>query len=63
MRHNLKKARNDSGKTQKEIAAAIGISTRYYQDLEANLREGKVHIWDALEDLFNIPQRQLRKND
>lgn len=62
MRRNLKQARNALGKTQKEIATAIGISTRYYQDLEAGDREGKTRIWDALEDLFNVPQRQLREN-
>lgn len=63
MRTNLQNARKSMGKTQKEIATTINISTRYYQDLEAGDREGKAHIWDALEDLFSIPQRQLRKND
>jgi hypothetical protein len=34
-----------------------------YQDIEAGKREGKGHIWDALEALFGIPQRQLRNDD
>ena len=31
-----------------------------YQHLEAGSRDGKVKHWDALEDLFDIPQRTLR---
>lgn len=63
MRINLKQARNTASKTQKEIATAIGISERYYQHLEQGTREGKGYIWDALEALFKISQRELRKND
>jgi hypothetical protein len=35
-----------------------------YQQLEAGKREGKGHIWDALEALFDfkISQRELREN-
>ena len=61
MRQTLQQARKEAGKTQKEIAHIIGISERFYQHIEAGTREGKARIWDALEDLFKIPQRQLRE--
>ena len=62
MRQILKNARIEAGMTQKETANAIKVSERFYQHLEAGTREGKGHIWDALEVLFNTPQRQLRNN-
>ena len=61
MRQTLQQARKAASKTQKEISAILGISERYYQDIERGIREGKARIWDALEDLFKIPQRQLRE--
>jgi DNA-binding XRE family transcriptional regulator len=63
MRQNLRQARKNTDKTQKETAITIGISERMYQDIEAGTREGKGRIWDALEALFDTPQRQLREND
>lgn len=62
MRHALKKARLQLGITQKNAAAKIGISLRYYQDIEDGRREGRASIWDSLEDLFSVPQRELREN-
>ena len=61
MRQTLKQARKAANKTQKETATAIGISERMYQDIENSRREGKGRIWDALEALFNTPQRELRE--
>ena len=63
MRLTLKQARVDADKTQKEIATAIGISERYYQHIESGTREGKGHIWDALEAFhgYKFSQRQLRE--
>ena len=61
MRQLLRASRAKAGKTQKEIALSIGISERYYQHLEAGTREGKGAIWDQLENLFDLPQRDLRK--
>jgi transcriptional regulator with XRE-family HTH domain len=65
MRVTLKQTRERAGKTQKEMAESIGISEIYYRTIENGTREGKGHIWDALEALFEykIPQRQLRQND
>ena len=63
LRQTLKQARRSAAKTQKEIAKAIGISERMYQDIERGIREGKGETWDKLEALFEyeIPQRKLRE--
>lgn len=61
MRERLKKARQDAGLTQKQVAEKIDVSERHYQYIESGLRIGKVEMWDKLEDLFGIHQRQLRE--
>lgn len=61
MRHILKKARQDAGLTQQAIADKIGISLRYYQQIESGDRTGDFGIWDALEDITGIHQRKLRE--
>lgn len=61
MRINLKRARKTKGMTQQEVADRLGISLRYYQNIEAGDRIGDFEIWDSLEDLFNIHQRTLRE--
>jgi len=60
MRKNLKEARQRAGMTQKEVAEYLGIGERRYQDIEYGKTLGSIKHWDALEDLFQIPQRQLR---
>lgn len=62
MRNNLKEARNAKGMTQQQVADHLGISLRYYQNLEAGDRGGDFEIWDSLEDLFSIHQRVLRQS-
>lgn len=62
MRIELKQARQHAGMTQKETAQKISISLRYYQDIEAGIKVGRASIWDSLEDLFSVPQRELREN-
>lgn len=62
MRKNLQKARKDAGLTQQQMADRLGISLRYYQNIEAGDRTGDFEIWDALEDITNIHQRKLREN-
>jgi len=47
--------------TQKQVAEYLGISERYYKQIEAGQRTGDFTIWDALEDLFNVHQRKLRE--
>ncbi|MCI8425686.1 MAG: helix-turn-helix transcriptional regulator [Adlercreutzia sp.] len=57
----LKAARNAAGMTQQQVADHLGISLRYYQKIEAGDRTGDFEIWDELEDLFSIHQRDLRQ--
>ena len=47
--------------TQKQVAEYLGIKIRTYQDIEYGKVLGKITHWDLLEDLFGIPQRQLRE--
>lgn len=61
MRENLKAARTALGFTQQEMADRLGISLRYYQNLEKGDRNGDFEIWDALEDFTGIHQRILRE--
>ena len=61
MRKNLKEARQKAGMTQQQMADKLGISLRYYQNLETGDRTGDFQIWDALEDITGIHQRKLRE--
>lgn len=61
MRNELKKARQDAGMTQKNIAEYLGITEKAYQNIEYGKRIGKIETWDKLEDLFGIHQRILRE--
>lgn len=61
MRTNLKKARQDAGMTQQQVADYLGISLQYYQYLEYGSKTGRVENWDKLEDLFGVHQRVLRE--
>ena len=63
MRENLKKARKDAGMTQKQVAEYLDIKERAYQYIESGKTLGSITYWDKLEDLFKIPQRQLRQMD
>lgn len=62
MCENLKKARKDAGMTQQQVADTIGLSLIGYQQIERDVRIGKIETWDKLEDLFNIHQRVLRED-
>lgn len=62
LRNNLINARKDKGLTQLEVSKILNISDRHYQNIEYGTRQGSIDIWDKLEDLFQIPQRQLREN-
>lgn len=61
MRENLKNARKKAGMTQQQVADILGISLRYYQNIEAGDRTGYFEIWDKLEELFNVHQKKLRE--
>ena len=60
-RERLREARKAAGMTQQQVADRLGISLRYYQNIEAGDRTGDFEIWDALEDLFSTHQRELRR--
>lgn len=62
MRENLKKARQEAGLTQQQIADKLDISLRHYQKVEYAEIKGSFEIWDALEDLLGAHQRTLREN-
>ena len=61
MRVALKDARKANNLTQSQLAQQLGLATRTYQDIEAGVIVGTVKLWDALEDIFQTPQRQLRE--
>lgn len=61
MRKNLKEARKKAGMTQQQTADRLGISLRYYKQIEAGQRTGDFILWDTLEDLFGVHQRKLRE--
>ena len=58
MRESLKSARRAAGLTQQAMADKLGISLRYYQQIEAGDRTGDFAIWDDLEDITGIHQRR-----
>lgn len=60
-REKLKKARKEAGLTQQQIADMLGISLRYYQNIETGDRTGDFVLWDTLEDITGIHQRILRE--
>ena len=60
-RENLKKARQEAGMTQQQMADRLGISLRYYKQIEAGKRTGNFVLWDALEDITGVHQRKLRE--
>lgn len=61
MRKNLKEARAAAGLTQQQMADKLGVSLRYYKQIEAGSRTGDFTIWDTLEDITGIHQRKLRE--
>ena len=62
MRQNLKTARHTAGLTQQQVADRLGITLRYYKDIESGVKLGAIDLWDMLEDLFGIHQRELRRD-
>lgn len=63
MRENLRSARKAAGLTQQAVADKLGISLRYYQQIEAGDRTGDFTLWDILEDITGIHQRILRDQE
>ncbi len=61
MRKNLKEARQRAGMTQKQMAEYLHVGERHYKKIESGETLGSIELWDKLEDLFNIHQRELRE--
>lgn len=61
MREKLRTARSALNLTQQAMADKLGISLRYYQQIESGDRTGDFNIWDDLEDITGIHQRTLRE--
>lgn len=61
-REKLKAARVAKGMTQQQVADSLGISLRHYQRMESGEITGFVELWDELEDMFSIHQRELRRD-
>ena len=59
----LYNARKSKDMTQREVSEVLGISEIYYRKIEAGDRDGRNELWDNLEALFGIPQRELRTNE
>lgn len=62
MRTNLQAARKAKGLTQEKMAEALGITLRYYKDIEAGNKLGAIDLWDKMEDALSVHQRVLREN-
>ena len=63
MRANLKKARQEAGLTQQQMADELHIGLRQYQRIECGTSHGTFEMWDILEDITGIHQRVLRENE
>lgn len=61
MRPNLIKARLDNGFTQEALGKQVGLSNKGVSALERGRMDTRPAIWDALEDILKVPQRELRK--
>ena len=59
----LSTVRKNSGLTQKQVAEHLGMSVNAYQRIEYGDRGTSIENWDKLEDLFNVSQRELRKQE
>lgn len=60
-RELLNKTRKEKGFSARQMAERLGISRSYYLKIESGNRTGRPEIWDAIEDIFGMNQRILRK--
>ena len=47
--------------TQQQMADRLGLNLRHYQMIEYNEISGPYEVWDALEDILGVHQRELRE--
>lgn len=60
MREKLQILRKEKKLTQAQLAEILNISTNHYQAIELGTKQGSITIWDKLEDIFEVHQRDLR---
>lgn len=60
-RELLNKTRKEMGISATQMAARLGITRRYYLKIESGARMGTPILWDAIEDIIGIKQRELRQ--
>lgn len=56
---HLLQLRKEKGLSQAEVAAAVGISWRGYQNYELGLREPKLSVLIALADFYHLSLDEL----
>lgn len=61
-REILQAARKAADLTQQQVADRLGIGLRYYKAMEYGERLGAIDLWDKLEDMFSVHQRDLRRD-
>ena len=59
-RNNLQAARQAKGMTQQQMADYLHVTLRHYKKIESGETLGSIMIWDALEELLNVHQMELR---
>ncbi len=59
MREVLKKAREESNYTVKEVAENLNISEDYYYKIEAKTRNPSIRVAKRAEIFFNRPMEEL----
>lgn len=55
----IKKYRKQKKLTQSQVAETVGVTLRQYQDIESGKSFTTKKVLNALEDLFEKPQRVL----
>lgn len=65
MRGWMKKAREKSGMTMKEVAEKLNITEAYYSLIESGERQKKLDITIAakMSDTFGVPIEEIVKNE
>lgn len=57
----LNNTRKERGISARQMAEQLGISRRYYLEIESGSKTGRTDIWDGIEDILGVNQRILRE--
>ncbi|MCK1226160.1 helix-turn-helix domain-containing protein [Streptococcus uberis] len=63
LKDNLKKARMETGLTQKQVAEKMNITQQQYAKWESGIRNPKDDTLDKLADIFNTTTDALKGRD